>query len=105
MRCLSLKSTDFGVDPISEQRAIAAFVLPPIAFMQAQRRPRANAGDHSSERQHPSKSQKKKTYGKSISRKKNYTVVGTGFEPVNSKAERIYSPRPLATWIPYHRVN
>lgn len=32
-------------------------------------------------------------------------VVGTGFEPVNSKAERIYSPRPLATWIPYRPVN
>ena len=28
-------------------------------------------------------------------------VVGTGFEPVNGEAERIYSPRPLATWIPY----
>lgn len=36
---------------------------------------------------------------------KNYMVVGTGFEPVNGKAERIYSPRPLAPWIPYHRVN
>lgn len=24
-----------------------------------------------------------------------------GFEPANSKAERIYSPRPLATWIPH----
>ena len=35
----------------------------------------------------------------------NYMVVGTGFEPVNGKAERIYSPRPLAPWIPYHRVN
>ncbi len=32
---------------------------------------------------------------------KKLVVVGTGFEPVNSKAERIYSPRPLATWIPY----
>lgn len=30
-------------------------------------------------------------------------VVGVGFEPTNSEAERIYSPRPLATWIP-HRV-
>ena len=28
-------------------------------------------------------------------------VVRTGFEPVNSNAERIYSPRPLASWIPY----
>ncbi len=28
-------------------------------------------------------------------------VVRTGFEPVNSITERIYSPRPLATWIPY----
>lgn len=36
---------------------------------------------------------------------RNYMVVGTGFEPVNGKAERIYSPRPLAPWIPYHRVN
>ena len=29
-------------------------------------------------------------------------VVGVGFEPTNIRDERIYSPRPLATWIPYH---
>ena len=30
-------------------------------------------------------------------------VVGVGVEPTNSVAERIYSPRPLASWIP-HRL-
>lgn len=28
-----------------------------------------------------------------------FVVEGVGFEPTNSIAERIYSPRPLATWI------
>lgn len=52
----------------------------------------------------PSRSAHKKIRGlPRITR--NYMVVGTGFEPVNGKAERIYSPRPLAPWIPYHRVN
>ena len=31
-------------------------------------------------------------------------VEGVGFEPTNSEAERIYSPRPLATWIPFRPV-
>ena len=31
-------------------------------------------------------------------------VEGVGFEPTNSEAERIYSPRPLATWIPFRRA-
>lgn len=31
-------------------------------------------------------------------------VVGVGFEPTNSKTERIYSPRPLATWIPNQAI-
>ena len=29
-------------------------------------------------------------------------VVGVGFEPTNARSGRIYSPHPLATWIPYH---
>ena len=28
-------------------------------------------------------------------------VVGVGFEPTNARSGRIYSPHPLATWIPY----
>ena len=30
-------------------------------------------------------------------------VVGVGFEPTNARSGRIYSPHPLATWIPYQR--
>ena len=30
-------------------------------------------------------------------------VVGVGFEPTNARSGRIYSPHPLATWIPYQQ--
>jgi hypothetical protein len=30
-------------------------------------------------------------------------VVGVGFEPTNARSGRIYSPHPLATWIPYRQ--
>ena len=32
-------------------------------------------------------------------------VVGVGFEPTNARSGRIYSPHPLATWIPYRNKN
>ena len=32
-------------------------------------------------------------------------VVGVGFEPTNARSGRIYSPHPLATWIPYQDRN
>ena len=32
-------------------------------------------------------------------------VVGVGFEPTNARSGRIYSPHPLATWIPYQLKN
>lgn len=35
----------------------------------------------------------------------SFVVEGVGFEPTNSIAERIYSPRPLATWISLQRTN
>ena len=31
-------------------------------------------------------------------------VVGVGFEPTNARSGRIYSPHPLATWIPYLQI-